>query len=60
MFHKYVFGDVPPVAVTVADPSLPPKQLTWVVEVVAVSKAGCVIVTVAVEEHPLSSVTVKL
>jgi hypothetical protein len=29
VFHEYVYGAVPPVAVAVAAPLLPLKQFTW-------------------------------
>ena len=62
MFHEYVYGDVPPLAVTVADPLVPPKQLTFVLEEIKVDKAadGSVMVTVAVVLQLLSSVTVTV
>jgi hypothetical protein len=57
-----VYGDVPPVAVTVADPLVPPKQLTFVLEEIKADKAadGSVMVTVAVVLQLLSSVTVTV
>ena len=54
------WSSFPPVAVTVALPVDPPLQATFVVVVVVVSAAGCVIVTGTVIEHPLASVTVKV
>jgi hypothetical protein len=52
---------VPPPAVTVAEPLLPPKQRIFTEEeMVAVSCVGCVMVTVAVEVQPFASVTVTV
>ena len=45
-------------AVTVADPVVPPLQSTGEAAAVAVSCGGCVIVVLAVEVQPLASVTV--
>ena len=57
--HLYVYGAVPPVAVKLAAPVELPKQRTFVPVILAVSpEAGCVIVTLAVVEHPLASVIV--
>ena len=48
-----MYGVVPPVTVTVADPSLSPLQLTFVLELIlALRTAGSVIVTLAVALHP--------
>jgi hypothetical protein len=33
VFHEYRYGAVPPLGVAVADPSLPPKQETFVLAV---------------------------
>jgi hypothetical protein len=54
-----VYGAVPPVAVTEAEPSEPPKHDTLdTTEQLATSSAGSVIVTVQLAVQPLSSVTV--
>jgi hypothetical protein len=57
-----VIVPVPPVAEAVADPSLPPLQLTLVDEVIdtLTEVAGSVMVTVSVSSHPLASVTVTV
>ena len=56
-----MYGEVPPDAVTVADPSQAPLQDTLVLDViVAVNNGGSVIVTVAVVSQPLPSVTVTV
>ena len=47
-------------AVTVAEPSEPPLQLTSVEVAVALNAPGAVIVAVAVEGHPLASVIVAV
>ena len=53
---------MPPVAVTLALPLLPPKQLTLVVAVAVAANAdaGCVIATLAVAVHPFASVMVTV
>ena len=58
--HRYVYAVVPPEAVTVALPLLPPKQLTLVWLLIEADKfaAGCVMVTEVVAVHELASVTV--
>ena len=38
--HEYVYGDVPPVAVTVAVPVDPPKQIASVLTVLAANTGG--------------------
>ena len=58
--HKYVYGDVPPVAVKLAAPVDPALQDTSVPEILALSAAGSVIVTEAVAVQLLSSVTVTV
>ena len=57
--QRYVYGGVPPEPLTVAEASLPVKQLTLVIDVMAdVSKVGSVIMTEEVAVHPRLSVTV--
>lgn len=52
---------MPPAAVTVAAPVLPPKQSTSETTVPVVkAAAGCVMVTVLVIVHELASVTVTV
>ena len=52
---------MPPPAVTLAVPLLPPKQLTGVAAQLAVTdEAGSVTVDVHVAVHPLASVTVTV
>ena len=54
-----MYGDVPPLTVKLAAPVKLPKQRTFVPEILALKpEAGCVIVTLAVVEHPLASVIV--
>ena len=48
----YVYVGVPPLATTLALPSLPPKQLTLAELAAEVNKAGSVITAVAVVEQP--------
>lgn len=57
----YEYGVVPPVTKTVADPFVPPLQLTFVCEpILLLRAAGCVSVTVCVFTHPLKSVMVQV
>ena len=51
---------MPPVAVTLAVPLLPPKQLTGVALQVATNWAGCVTIDSQVAVQPLASVTVTV
>ena len=51
---------VPPEAVTEAEPVDPPKQRTGDEVAVTVIAGGCVMETVAVAEHPFTSVTVTV
>jgi hypothetical protein len=55
-----VYPEVPPEAVTAAEPVLPPKQSTGDEVAVAVSAVGCVTVVIAVAVHPFASVTVTV
>ena len=56
-----MYAGVPPPAVTAAVPVFPPLHKILVdAEMVAVNKGGCVIVTVAVAEHPVASFTVTV
>ena len=56
-----VYGDVPPLPAAVADPLVPPLQLTLVLAlIVAVTAVGWVIVTVAVAEQLFKSLTVTV
>ena len=55
-----MYGAVPPLTETVADPFVFPKQLTFdcaLIDALSV-EAGCEIVTDAVAEQPLASVIV--
>ena len=57
----YVYPPEPPLAVTVADPFVPPKQETFVVAVIfAVGAPALAMVVVAVRVHPFASVTVTV
>ena len=58
VLHKYVKGDVPPNAVTLAEPSLPPLQLTFVPVMLKVSKDGCVTITDLLTVQMFASTTV--
>ena len=51
---------VPPLATTVAVPFVPPKQLTFVCDVVAVNADGCVIVNVFGVVQAFASVIVQV
>ena len=55
-----MYVGVPPPAVTVAVPFVPPLQLTGVDVALAVNAVGCVTVVVAVRVQPLASVTVQV
>ena len=59
-FHKYVYGVVPPVTLSVISPSLPPLHFTCVDVAVITIVAGSVIVVVLVFVQPLLSVTVTV
>jgi hypothetical protein len=59
LFHKYVYGDVPPVTDTATAPVEFVRQTIWVVpEMLAASKAGCVMAYDAVSVQRFASVTV--
>ena len=59
--QAYEYGDVPPDPLAVADPLLPPLQLTFVWdEMLAVTAVGSVMVTVSVSSQPFASVTVTV
>jgi hypothetical protein len=58
--HEYVYVGVPPEAVTDAVPVEPPLQSTGVVEVVAVTAVGCVMLNVLVITQPFASVIVHV
>ena len=59
--HRYVYAVVPPEAVTVAFPSLPPSQLTFFWAVIdADNAAGCVMIAEVVAVHEWASVTVTV
>jgi hypothetical protein len=61
VLHAKVYGVVPPVPLAVADPLLPPLQLTFVFATVeAANTAGSVIVTLDVLVHKFASVTVTV
>ncbi len=56
-----MYGVVPPVAVTVAEPLFPPLQvMLFCPEIKAVKAVGCVIVTLVVRVQPFASVTVTV
>ena len=59
--HKYEYGVTPPVAFVIADPLVPPKQLTLPeLLAAATNNAGWVTVVCAVVVQPLASVTVTV
>ena len=58
--HEYVYGEVPPPGVTVALPLEVHSVVLAVTDVLAVTAAGAVIVTLPVPEHPWLSVTVSV
>jgi len=59
--HKYVYGFTPPLAVAVAIPSFPLKQLTFLTEEMLTEVVvGWVMLTVLLAVHWLLSVTVML
>jgi hypothetical protein len=61
LFHEYVYGPIPPVAVAVADPVLPPKQAMFVdAEIEAVGPPELVTTATAVVVQPFASVTVTV
>ena len=59
--QRYVYGGVPPLPVTVAEPLLPVKQLTFVIAVIdEIKSVGSVIITEVVVVQPRLSVTVTI
>ena len=61
LLHAKVYGAVPPDPFAVADPSLPPLQLTFVFATVdAANTAGSVMVTLDVVVQELASDTVTV
>ena len=59
--HKYVYGLLPPIAVIVAEPVLPPLHNMFIAVVeVDIPEEGWVIVTVFVFVQPFTSVTVTV
>jgi uncharacterized protein involved in outer membrane biogenesis len=60
LLHKYWYGAVPPLTVTVAPPSVPPKQFTAVELAIRVSPAGAVIVALPVAVQLFASLTVTV
>ena len=62
VFHEYVYGPTPPVADTVALPSVPLLQLAFItlLMVAPTAVAGWVMVTDVVTAQPLLSVTVTV
>jgi len=60
LLHKYVYGAVPPVAVTLAEPSEPPLHRTSVPEHVATGPFKLFTVLSQVAIHPFASVTVAV
>jgi hypothetical protein len=55
-----VYGEVPPLSETVADPSEPPLHVTWLITQAVASNgaAGCVTVALEVAKELYASVTV--
>jgi hypothetical protein len=60
VLHAKLYGDVPPVPLAVAEPLLPPLQLTLVFEALPVNPAGSVMVTLDVLVHEFASDTVTV
>ncbi|KQR94215.1 hypothetical protein ASG01_15455 [Chryseobacterium sp. Leaf180] len=58
--QAYVYGDVPPVAVTVAVPVFPPLHATLVWDTVAFNSEGCATVALTVAVQPFESVMVTV
>ena len=58
--HAYVYGAVPPEAVTEATPVQLPLHSTFVCDPVVVKAGGCVMLKVRVVVHPFASVTVTV
>jgi hypothetical protein len=58
--HVYVNVPVPPLAVTLAEPSVDPQFAAVMVPGAATTAVGSLMVTVKVLEHPLPSVTVTV
>jgi hypothetical protein len=60
--HKYVYGVRPPMGVTLAVPSEPPEQLTFLVESIdaEIESGGAVNEILAGEAQPFESVTVAV
>jgi hypothetical protein len=58
--HKYVYPEVPPDTVTVAEPVVPPLHNTLLTAVDVTKAVGSAIVTISVIVHPLASVTVTV
>jgi hypothetical protein len=59
-FHEYVYGTVPPAALTVERPLFPPLQVTFTLVKELVMMAGSVITIEAVAIQPFPSVTVTV
>jgi hypothetical protein len=60
LLQAKVYGEVPPVPLAVAVPSLPPLQLTSLNDVDMTNNDDSLIVTLALDVHELSSVTVTV
>ena len=58
--HKNVYGPVPPVYTAFAVASHAPKQVTFVLVIVAINSNGSVIFAVVDAVHPFASVTVTV
>ena len=60
LLHKYVYGAVPPLATTAAEPVDAPLHVTFVPLQLATNNVGCVTVYEQVAVHPFASVTVAV
>ena len=60
--HRYVYGDVPPLAVAVAVPLLPPCMVTsvFVKETLTGAEGWVIVMLLTVAEHPPWSVPVTV
>jgi hypothetical protein len=58
--HEYVYGVVPPVGVTVAEPLAPAKQETSTLLIASVAEGETVTTTVVVLIHPEAAVPVTV
>ena len=61
LLHKYVYGAVPPLATTAAEPVDAPLHVTFVPLQVATNNVGCeILLTIYINEQPFESVIATL